>query len=165
MARVYTVSFENVSVSAAQDLFMIAPATDKPCVLHALQLSNVGGTADAGDAQEELLRLQIIRGLATVGSGGTSATASTYVSPTAPGDPAHSFTARVNDTTVAVVGGGSTVNLFADGWNVRMGYQMIWAPETRPGCTASQTRLVVRLVGAPADAVSMSGTLWVEEIA
>jgi len=163
MSRVYVVQFENVTVSAAQDLWDIVPATDKPVLLHGFSLSNVGGTTDAGDAQEELLRLQVIRGLATVGSGGSAASASTNISPLNPGDPASSFTARINDTTVAVVGGGTTVNLFADGWNNRIPYQMFFTPETRPACSATQTRMVIRLVAAPADALSVSGAAFVEE--
>lgn len=164
MSRFYAVQFENVSVSLAQDLWDIVPATDKPILLHGFTLSNVGGTADAGDAQEELLRLQIIRGLATVGSGGSSAAASTNISPLNPGDPASSFTARINDTTVAVVGAGTTVNLFADGWNVRIPYQMFFTPECRLACSATQTRMVIRLVGAPADAIAVSGTAFIEEL-
>lgn len=165
MSRIYVVEFENVTVSAAQDLFEIAPATDKPIALHGFTLSNVGGTADAGDAQEELLRLIIIRGLATVGSGGTAGSAGTNMNPINPGDPAPSFGARTNDTTVAVVGAGTTINLFTDGWNVRIPYQMFFTPETRPICTASQTRMVIRLLSTPADALSVSGSAFFEELA
>lgn len=164
MAGVYTCTFENVSVSAAQDLWDFVPAADKPIALHGFMISNVGGTADAGDASEELLRLQVIRGLATVGSGGSAASASTNITPLHPSDGAASFTARINDTTVAVVGGGTTENLFADGWNVRIPYQTFFTPETRPICTNAKTRMVIRLVGAPADAVSTSMTVFIEEL-
>jgi hypothetical protein len=76
LGRLYTVTFVGVSATAAQDLFYIKPAADKPCILEAVYLSNVGGTADAGDAQEELLRLEVIRLPATVtaGSVGTAPT-------------------------------------------------------------------------------------------
>lgn len=164
MSRIYAVNFENVTVSAAQDLWDLVPAADKPIAIHGIMLSNVGGVADAGDAQEELLRLIVIRGLATVGSGGSAAAASTNISPVSPGDPAASFTGRLNDTTVAVVGAGSTVNLFADGWNVRIPYQMFFTPETRIACSATQTRMVIRLLSTPADPLSVSGTVFVEEL-
>src|SRR5262245_54489209 len=75
MAGFYTVVFENVTVSASQDLFELTPADDKPVRLRGLVLSNVGGIADAGDAQEELLRLLVRRGHSTGGSGGTAPTA------------------------------------------------------------------------------------------
>lgn len=160
--RVWSVSFDAVSVTVAQDFFDIAPATDKPVKLLGFSVANVGGTADAGDGQEELLSLQIIRGLATVGSGGSSATA-------VPVDGVHTdtsgFTARVNDTTVAVVGAGRTDPLFKDGFNVRVPYVQMFTPETYLACTAAsgQTRLVIRLNTAPNDAILLSGTAWVGE--
>ncbi len=158
MARMYTVTFDNVAVAAAQDLFEITPAANKPCLLHALYLSNVGGTADAGDAQEELLRIRIGRGLTTSGTGGTAPTPV----PFAVSDAAAGFTAEVNNTTVATT--GTEAVLHCDGWNVRVPYQLIWTPETRPRISATDTRLHIRLVTAPADSVSCSGTLYVEEL-
>jgi len=155
--RVYSVVFENVAISAAQDLFEITPADDKPCEILALFLSNVGGTADAGDAQEELLRLLITRGYTTSGSGGSAPTPR----PLNPSDAAAGFAAEVNNTSLANT--GTTHDLHADGWNVRVPYQMIWTPETIITVTQAQTSLVVRLVGAPADAVNVSGTLYVRE--
>ncbi|MGE0138676.1 MAG: hypothetical protein AB7R77_12715 [Ilumatobacteraceae bacterium] len=155
--RMYTVSFENVSISAAQDLFEITPADDKPVAIAGLFLSNVGGTADAGDAQEELLRLAIIRGFTTSGSGGSAPTPA----PCAPADSAAGFTAEVNNTTLANT--GTTATLHADGWNVRVPYGNWWIPEAWIWASQANTTIVVRLVGAPADAVSCSGTLYVIE--
>lgn len=157
MARVYTVSFENITVSAAQDLFELTPADDKPIELLGLYLSNVGGTADAGDAQEELLRLLVRRGYTTSGSGGSAPTPA----PLDPNDAAAGFTAEVNNTTVATT--GTTADLHADGWNVRVPYQVVWPPEMRPKASQANTTIVVRLVGAPADGIAMSGTLYVKE--
>lgn len=157
MNRMYTVQFENVAIAAAQDLFEITPASNKPIAICGLFLSNVGGTADAGDAQEEFLRLQIIRGFTTSGSGGSSATPV----PVTPTDGAASFTAEVNNTTLANT--GTTVHPHSDGWNIRMGYSLWWIPETWIWCTATETRIVVRLVAAPADSVNCSGTLYVCE--
>lgn len=159
MARIYAVVFENVSVgTAAQDLFEISPADDKPCIVHGLILANVGGTADAGDAQEELIRLTVKRGHTTGGSGGSAFT------PLAlnPDDPAAGFAAEINNTTVASA--GTAVNLLADGWNVRVPYQMFWTPETRPIVKQGQVTLVVRSESTLADAITMSGTLYVEEV-
>jgi len=158
MARMYSVAFENVSISAAQDLFEITPADDKPIKLCGLFLSNVGGTADAGDAQEELLRLLVRRGHTTSGSGGT---APTPVPVGSSADTAAGFTAEVNNTTVATV--GTTTDLHCDGWNIRVPYQVVWPPEMRPGASQANTTIVVRLVAAPADAVSCSGTLYILE--
>ncbi len=157
MNRMYTVNFENVAISAAQDLFEIVPATNKPIAICGLFLSNVGGTADAGDAQEEFLRLQIIRGNTTSGSGGSAPTPSPVVS----SDGAAAFTAEVNNTTVASA--GTAVALHTDGWNIRMGYSMWWIPEAWLWVSAADSRVVVRLVAAPADSVNCSGTLYVCE--
>ena len=64
MSRIYAVPFENIAVTAAQDFFDIAPADDKICVIHGCWISQ---STEVGDAQEEFLRIKIIRGLATLG--------------------------------------------------------------------------------------------------
>jgi hypothetical protein len=151
LGRLYTVTFVGVSATAAQDLFYIKPAADKPCILEAVYLSNVGGTADAGDAQEELLRLEVIRLPATVtaGSVGTN-------------DTAAGFTARVNDTTVATTS-GTALTEHADGFNVRVGWIFTPPPEHRI-MVANAQAVVVRLNTAPADAILISGTAYVREL-
>jgi len=160
LGRLYTVEFHNVAISAQQDLFYIKPAADKVCFIEALKLSNVGGAADAGDAQEELYRLEIIRlpSTVTVGSGGNSFTPSAV----AVNDAAAGFTARINDTTVATTS-GTAVNVDSDGWNVRLPYAWPGLPEHRLPIANAQA-IVVRLVTTPADAVTCNGTLYVREI-
>lgn len=159
LGREYTVVFDNVSVSAAQDLFEITPADDKPIKIAGLWLDNVGGTADAGDAQEELLRLLVRRGHTTSGSGGTAPTPQLLGSSA---DAAAGFTAEVNNTTLATV--GTTADVIAFGWNVRVPLREMFPDELMPGCSQANTTIVVRLVTAPADAISVSGTLYVVEI-
>ncbi len=158
MGILYRVTFSKVSVAAAQDLFEITPAASKPVKLHALYLSNVGGTADAGDAQEELLPVEVRHGYTSSGSGGSAPTPS----PVNPSDAACSFTAEVNNTSVA--SSGTIITCHADGINIRIPSPIFWTELTRPLCTTTETRIVVRLVDAPADAVVMSGTLYVEEM-
>lgn len=157
MPRVYTVEFDAVSVSAVQDFFEITPGDDKPLTLLGLVLSQYG-TADFGDAQAEGLGIKIVRGYTVSGSGGTAATAV----PLDPGDASAGFTCEVNNTTQANT--GSPVTVWADGFNVQVGYQM-WFPENcQPKVNQGQTSLVCRLIGAPADALStMNGTLVVAE--
>lgn len=150
----YTVSFENVTVSAAQDLFEIAPADDQPVVIHSIRLANVG--PDVGDAAEEMLRVSVIRGHTTSGSGGSAATAH----PTTPFGGTAALAAEVNNTTIATVGTGVTLDAF--GFNVRVGIDRVYTPEERlAGSQASL--LVVRLLAGPADPLSLSGTLWIAE--
>lgn len=158
MGRIYTVVFTDVAVAAAQDLFEISPADDKPIELVGLFIANVGGTADAGDAQEELLQLDVLRGFTASGSGGSAPTPR----PLGRSDAAAGFAAEVNNTTLANTGTSHT--LHSDGFNIRTGYQLWWPPEARPTAGQGDTTIVVRLTDAPADSVQMSGTLYVREL-
>ena len=155
MARIYTVSFENVAVTAAQDFFEISPADDHPCVVLALYIDQF---SDMGDAQEEGLRYKIIRGHATSGSGGSAATPR----PLDPGDAAASFAAEINNPTLA--SSGTAVDLHAGAFNIRSGLALIFPPEMCPVVNQGQSTLVVRLMANPADSLSMSGTLYVTEL-
>ncbi len=96
--RTYSVIFSAVAVTAAQDLFEISPADDKPVEIVAIEIGQK--TSDSGDAADELLQLSIIRGFTASGSGGSAPT---------PGpldniDTAAGFAAEVNNTTVANTG-------------------------------------------------------------
>lgn len=159
LGREYTVTFENVSVSASQDLFELTPADDKPIKIAGIWLDNVGGTADAGDAQEEMLRLLVRRGHTTSGSGGTAPTPQKLGSSA---DSAAGFTAEVNNTTIASA--GTTADLIGFGWNVRVPLREMFPDELMPGASQADTTIVVRLLSTPADAISVSGTLFVVEI-
>lgn len=156
MARMYSVVFGAVSVSAAQDFFEITPADDKPIKIRGLVLGQTGNS-DVGDAAEECLRFSIIRGFTASGSGGSAPT---------PGvldgiDTAAGFTAEVNNTTVANT--GTSVILHEDSFNVRAGYLNWWPPDCCPRASQANATIVVRLNSAPADAITLSGTLYVEE--
>lgn len=154
--RIYTVSFENVSVSAGQDFFEISPADDKPCEIVGLFLAQAGNS-DVGDAQEECLRFSVIRGHTTSGSGGSAPTAR----PVKRSDGAAGFAAEVNNTTIAA--SGTPVTLHSDSINVRSGYMNWWPPGTEPEASQGDTTIVVRLLAAPADAITLTGTLYVAE--
>jgi hypothetical protein len=154
--RIYTVVFSAVTVSAAQDLFEITPADDKPVEIVGIEL---GQSSDAGDAMDELLQISIIRGHTTSGTVGTQNVTPT---PMSPAESAAGFTADINNTTVA--SSGTTTTLTTTCWNVRAGY-IQWFPEgMRPIATQANTTIVVRQT-APADAITMSGTLYVRELA
>ena len=155
MARTYAVTFENVAVSAAQDVFEISPADDHPVILLGLHLDQF---SDVGDAAEEILRFKVIRGHSTGGSGGSAATPR----PLDPGDAAAGFAAEVNNTTVAA--DGTAVDLHAGAFNIRAGLAIWWPPEACPVANQGNTTIVVRLMAAPADALSMSGTLYLAEL-
>jgi hypothetical protein len=152
--RVYTVEFEAVAVTVAVDLFELTPADDKPIEVIGIFLSQ---SSDVGDAAAEILRWRVIRGHTTGGSGGAAPTPR----PLNRSGAAAGFTAETCNTTQATV--GTTHNLHSDCFHIAAGLGL-WLPE---GCEweASQadTTLVVRLMAAPTDSLTMSGTLYVVE--
>lgn len=153
--RVYSVNFENVAATALQDLIEISPADDHPIKLLGLFLSQ---SSEIGDAQEEMLRVQILRGYTVSGSGGSAQTPV----PLDPGDTAASFAAEVNNTTVANT--GSPVILHSESFNVRSGLAHYWTPETALIANQAGTTIAVRLLANPTDSVTINGTLYVEEM-
>lgn len=154
MPRTYAVQFNAVAITAAQDLFEITPADDKPVRLLGLA---VGQYSDAGDTNAEQLGISIIRGYTTSGSGGSAPTPT----PLEAADTASGFTAEVNNTAVANT--GTAVTLWSDVWNTQAGY-MVWFPEgAQPHCSQASTTIVVRIT-APADSITTNGTLYVQEL-
>lgn len=155
MGRMYTVEFDNVAVTTAVDHFEITPADDKPVAIHGVILTQ---SSDVGDAAEEILRVRIIRGYTTSGSGGAAPTPR----PLSPLDTAAGFTAETNNSTLATT--GTTNELYSLAYNIRSGLELWFPPEARPLVTQANTTLVVRLLAAPTDSLTMSGTLIAEEL-
>lgn len=153
--RIYTCEFEGVAVTAAVDFFELTPADDKPVEIMGIFL---GQSSDLGDAASEILRYRIIRGHTTTGTGGTQAATPR---PLNRSGAAAGFTYDSCNTTQATA--GTTHNLHSDCFHIAAGLQL-WLPE---GCEweASQadTTMVVRLIAAPTDSLTMSGTLYVRE--
>ena len=152
--RVYSISFDNIAVSTAQDLFEIATPATTGIALHGLMVAQ---SSDYGDAAAEGLRILVIRGATTTGT----ATSVTPVSRMA-GTGASVCTCKRNSTVAAT--GGTPVNVHADAFNVQAGYQLWWTPETQP-VVAPSSRVVINLPAAPADAITVSATLIFEEMA
>lgn len=155
--RLYTVSFTEVAITTAVDMFEIAPADDKPCLVVGLFIGQSTDFAEQSTSQAEQIPFRVIRGHTTSGSGGAAAAeVDVGKSGTAAG-----FVAETNNTTAATA--GTTVDLHCDVWNVFAGYPL-WLPE---GCewpvSQADTSLVVRLASAPADSLDVSATLYVVE--
>jgi len=140
------------SPAAAFDFAELNAHSSRLLLLCGLEL---GQSSDAGDAQDEQLGIQIISGYSTSGSGGSSATPLTN-----PNNAAFGGTAETMNTTVAT--GGSPVVEWAGALNVRGGY-VNWIDLDFQLLFAASARIVVR-VSAPADALTMSGTLLFKEI-
>lgn len=153
MGRIYTAQFSAVGVTAAQDLFEIVAPSDAIVVIHDI---TIGQTSDKGDAEEELLLIQWKSGATTSGSGGSSCTPV----PKELGDAAFGGTCEVNNTTQAA--DGTIVTHYSWVWNVRAPLQVIFTPETRP--VLSPSRRAVLTIPAPADSLTMDGTITLEEI-
>lgn len=151
MGLMYSATFEQVAVTAVQDLFELVAPADAAVIVHSLALSQ---STDAGDTESEQLNILIHRG-STSGSGGTTITPR----PLQVGFPAAGTVAEANNTTQSTEGN----HVHSDCFNVMAGYQYVWTPETRPVVSPSG-RLIVELQTAPADSLTMSGTIYFEEI-
>lgn len=156
--RVYSVEFEGQTIAAASgdvDLFYLAPADDKPiCILG----WDIAVTSEIKEAEEEWVRLRLIRGHATVGSGGAAATAR----PVFPNDGAAGATVRTLDTVIASA--GTAINLHSTGFNVRIGNVVWFPPEARHVCSQVETTIVLRMMSTFADDVTASGTIYFGEV-
>lgn len=151
--RIYTAQFNGVAITAVQDLFAIVAGTNSPVEIHDFHLMQ---TSDLGDAQEEVLLIQLKQGATVAGSGGSAPTPV----PRDVDDVAASATARCNDTTQANT--GTIVTHYSWGWNIRVPFDKIFTPETRPYAKGAR-RLVLALSGAPADSITVSGSItWSE---
>jgi len=159
MPRVFTVEFEAQTIAAASgdyDLFELDAATDKPIELVALNIGQSSETGDTAAERQENLRLRVIRGHTTTGNG-TTATPR----PVSPADAAAGFTAKTVGATIASV--GSPVNLLSDTFNVIAGYPWGPVPHGYGFWTSGADLLVVRLMAAVSDDLTLSGTATVVE--
>ncbi len=153
MSRIYTAQFNGVAVTALQDLFELVAGTNTPIRIHEILLSQ---SSEIGDAMEEGLLIQIQQGATTSGSGGSTPSAV----PADVDDSASAATVEANNTTRASA--GTIVTILSVVWNIRAPLQLLFTPEMRPYVKGGR-RLVVALPAAPADSITMSGTItWSE---
>lgn len=152
MARAYVVQFNNVSISAAQDLTSLQTTSGMVAEVDEF----VFGQITAVSVGNLRITMKRFSGAYTIGSGGSAATPSKNVF----GDSAATCTGRTNDTTQTT--GGTSVTMPADVINVINGYQYLPAPEDRLSFTISQA-FVVSLDAAPGSAETSSGRLVFRE--
>ena len=149
MGRIYSVSFTEVAATAQQDLFQIEAVT-VPAIIHAVYLSQ---SSDVGDAAAEGLSILIRRVTDVL----TNVTAEAQLDP---GDGAALADLNVNDTTELVTG---AANIHSEVWNIAMPFVYLPPPELRPVCDVGNC-ITVNLNTTPADSVTISGTMYFEEI-
>jgi hypothetical protein len=145
--RVYTVAIDNVTLSAAQDIFSLLASASNGIKIHEIFL---GATSTSPSA----LRLRLKRGT-TQGSGGTAPTP-------APADAndtkSAQSTAHANDTTQAT---GTFTTLKAWQWDTVLPFQDLPTPEDRICCAVSQS-LVFDTPSTPS--LTVSGYIVFEEV-
>lgn len=155
MSEIFYIDLPPTAVTGEVDLVEIVPADDRAVELIGLYLAQ---TTDVGEAQEEQLEIEAIRGYTTSGSGGSTST----VRPAKRNGGSSGFGApEIFNTTVATV--GTTHILLHDGWQVRQPYA--WREiqrEESPEATQADTSMVIRL-SAPADSITVFGCAVVRE--
>lgn len=157
MGRLYSVPFSATAVSAAVDVFEVLAASGKPFLLHEVVIAQ---SSDYGDAAAEGLSVLVKRatGSYTSGSGGSTVTPVKHLTNDAAAGP----TAEVNNTTQAAAGSGALTTIRAEAFNVQSGWQYLPTPEQRILFLPAEACVVS--ITAPADAVTLSGTLVFEEL-
>lgn len=155
MARKYVVSFDNVTVTAVQDLIQINGAAGKMCRIIRAQVYDVDNTPPT--SQHLRLRCRILPATVTNGSGGSTPTPAK----TDQGDAAATFTALANSTTPATTSGTAQV-VDEGGCHVSAGYETMFGG-AYPTVAVSQA-FVFELVTAPNGTLKLSGSVTVEEI-
>lgn len=151
MGMIYTATIEQIAVTVAQDLFTITAPADAVVILHSCY---IGQETDEGDAQAEMLPVQITR-YGTAGSAGTGLTGR----PHDVGYAAHGSTVVRNNTTQ----GGTPVVILGDCFNVQAGWQYRPTPEERITISPSGV-IAIELPVAPADSLTITASLIFEEI-
>lgn len=138
------------AITTTADLFHVTAAAENPVTLVAVDLYQ---TTEFGDAQEEDLSIALVRGVTGGGTGGTALTEVNY------GDGGGAAaTAAVLGLNTVVSTGGTVIAHF--GWNVRVPFLWCPIPELRPTMDAGQDPVAFRLLAAPADSITIGGTIY-----
>jgi hypothetical protein len=170
MGKMYVLSGSSSSLSGVANLFTIWPTQDRPCILHAIKFSNIGGTHDVGDSGEEILRITYFIGESAMPAGGASGNGIRAVkrgvaipAPAWSGTATNATgTAGGNRLFMPTTAGG--VAFDEDGWNVRVPYLWIPTPEMRFEWTNTDKALSLRLNQQPSDSLDVVITVYVEEM-
>jgi hypothetical protein len=157
----YGMQYTAVAVATAKtvesDIIEITAPADASVLVTSIYLS-APLTADMGDAQAESLKVQFIKGYTVSGSTGVGAAIT--CTPLQSGFAAQGSVVDTHNTTLANT--GTPLTLHEDIYNSQIGYQWRPAPNEYIVLSPSQ-RLVVR-VAAPADSITIAGTLNFTEI-
>jgi hypothetical protein len=154
--RVYTVEMENQTIASADgdgELFEFSAADDQPIELVGLHIYT---TTEVQEAEEEWIRLKVIRGHTTSATG-----TSTTPQLTNPNDGAAAFTAEIDAANLAT--GGTAVDLHSFAFQVRNGLEFWWPEGCGLWTSQAEGLLVIRNMAAVTDDVSMNATAYIRE--
>ena len=160
MGRIYVVPFTAVITNAGGnvDLWELLPGDDQPIWIRGICLGQI---TEVQDANEEGLRISVLRLLATItgGSGGVAgAPEEMNRSAQSP-----SFSSETNNATVATTSGATEI-MDEIGWNNRNTPYERWYPDKdfAPGALEGEG-LFVRQETTLVDDMTFVGNIWVEE--
>lgn len=158
MPRRYHVSFENVSVSAAQDLLQIKNAASSHKTLRIIRAWWGCTSTTLATAQSTRTRCRLLPATVTDGLGGSTPTPVKCDQ----GDAAATFTALANNTTPAT-SGGTAVILESSGDHLYNGYRSQWDEKSAPTVADGQS-FTMELLSTLTGTAALSGGAEVEEL-
>jgi hypothetical protein len=152
MARIYSIPFQALTVSAKQDLWAITTGSSLEAVIEEIVLDPCGTSVS-----ELAISLNLYTASYTAGSGGSTATLAKHD----PGDAGASFTAKLQNMTQT--SGGTHIVLRAFDWQIVNG--LLWQPQ-QPGHAYRipiSACMVVSLDTTPGSSLTVSGNAIVRE--
>jgi hypothetical protein len=152
--RLYSINFDQVAVSASQDLINITATANMAFKIHRIE----GGQRTLSSWEAKPLRLIRFPATVTAGSGGSAVTPAKLNN----GDAAATITARANDTTPMTTSGSSTI-LMARDFEFLNGFLVVYTPDERPVIAPSQG-VALNLPVAPSASMTASFTIICEEL-
>jgi hypothetical protein len=152
--EIFTITCDNVAVTAAQDVLTAYAASTKKLQLLAVEMSANGQTT-VGNYP---LSIKYLPSSVTAGSGGSSVTGHNIN----PDGASPSFTARANDTTLATSSG--TVFIAATQFNPINGYY--WQPPVGIGDEpkADLSGALALVLESVTGTLNVSATMWLREV-
>lgn len=154
MGRLYTASFEDVSVAAAQDLISLLATPNMALRIHRIVL----GQRSLTTWEAKPIRLRRFPVTVTVGSGGSAPTPRTIE----PSDAAATATARANDTT-AMTSSGTALTIHTRMFEFLNGVDWVLMPRETILIRPSEG-FALNLPTAPSGATNMSASVTFEEM-
>lgn len=154
----FIIPLPETAVTVAADIVEIVPASDYIVRVAGI---NLYCTSDVGDAEAENIGLHWIRGNTTGGSGGNS-----DITPT-PQNPKGTVAAglvTVDTFHTTQAAGGTEVICGQHGFSVPAPMDRPYISKEEPAAHSDDSRLVLRMGAAPADSITIGGSICIEVV-